>query len=97
MRQQTTTIDVDGARLIGIEVEVTPPGIFILAGEKGFVGCGYFAADVANRAGHAVATVPGVSCWDDLLAKKVTEVSDAAAALGIAVGMSGREAAKRLA
>jgi uncharacterized protein YunC (DUF1805 family) len=97
MRQVSHTIQIEDAVLTAIEVEVTAPPIYILAGEKGFVGCGYFSSKIGNKAGHAVAMVAGVYSWDDILNKDVTEVSNKAAALGVKVGMKGCEAAVLLA
>ena len=51
-----------------------------------------FRIDVADRVGHALAVVSGVKSFDDMLAANVREVSAAAAALGIAPGMTGRAA-----
>ena len=48
----------------------------------------------ANKLNDALAVVRGVANFDDMLNAKVCEVSDAAVARGIAVGMSGLEALK---
>ena len=56
------------------------------------MGCGYLSTETADKLGHALAIVTGVASYDDMLAAKVVKVSSAAAALGVTVGMSGKEA-----
>ena len=48
--------------------------------------------ETAEKLGAAFALVTGVASFDDMLAKDVKAVSSAAAARGVAVGMTGREA-----
>ena len=51
----------------------------------------------ADKTGDAVAIVSGVKNYDDMLKAEVKAVSAAAAALGVAAGMSGKEALAKLA
>jgi uncharacterized protein YunC (DUF1805 family) len=81
----------------GVKVDLPGAPVLMLVGAKGFLGCGYFRTDVADKVGHALAVVSGVKSFDDMLAAEVRAVSAAAAALGITPGMSGRDAAARLA
>ena len=69
----------------------------MLIGKKGFIGCGYFKMEVAEKLGHALAIVSGVSTFDDVLNGEVKEISKAAGDLGVTVGMKGEEAAGLLA
>ena len=94
---QTELVQVGDASLTGVRVDMPNAPVLMLVGSKGFVGCGYFRTDVADRFSHAVAIVSGVSSFDGVLAAPVSSVSAAAAALGIEQGMSGAEAARRLA
>jgi uncharacterized protein YunC (DUF1805 family) len=64
-----------------------------IVGSKGFAGCAYFNTDACSaKTGDAFAKFTGVSCHDDFLDSKVIDVSTQAGKLGVAVGMSGREA-----
>lgn len=94
---QSKTVVVDGAALQGIKVEMPKASVLMLEGSRGFLGCGYFKVEVADKVGHAVAIVTGVSSFEDMLVAKVVAVSAAAALLGITAGMSGADAARRLA
>jgi uncharacterized protein YunC (DUF1805 family) len=91
------TVKVGEAEVTGVRVALPGAPVLMLVGAKGFVGCGYFRPEVADRVGHALAVVTGVKSFDDMLAADVKAVSAAAAALGIAPGMSGRAAAALLA
>ncbi|MBQ7400458.1 MAG: DUF1805 domain-containing protein, partial [Lentisphaeria bacterium] len=53
---------------------------------------GYLNLDTAETLGAAFALVTGGASFDDMLAKNVKAVSSAAAARGVTVGMTGREA-----
>lgn len=90
-------VRVDDKSLLGVCVSLPNAPVLMLIGSKGFIGCGYFSIEVADKVGHALAVVSGVSSFDDVLAGTVKGVSSAAGALGVAPGMSGREAARLLA
>lgn len=90
-------VRVSGGTVTGVRVDLPGAPVLMLVGAKGFVGCGYFRTDVADRVGHALAVVSGVASFDDMLAAEVKAVSAAAGALGVAAGMAGREAVARLA
>ena len=77
-------------------------GEFVLiVAPKGLIACGVVDPDVMNRFGAAVAVgrvtleKPLVTA-DDLLAARIAAVTDSAAALGIAPGMTGGAALERL-
>ena len=75
--------------------DVPLPGnvhLLVIRAEKGLLGCGYLSLGAAEKFGHALAVVRGVASYEDMLAAPVQEVSSAAAALGVRVGMTGREA-----
>lgn len=90
-------VTVDGVDFQGLRVETAKAVLLMLQAEKGFLGCGYFNVDTADKLGEAVAVVTGVSSYDDMLGAKVIRVSRQAAAMGISEGMSGREALHKLA
>ncbi len=90
-------IVVGDKSLDGLKVEMPGASVLMIVGEKGFVGCGYFKVEVADKVGHALAIVSGVKSFEDVLAAKVCAISTKAAELGISEGMTGEEAAKLLA
>lgn len=68
---------------------------------RGVVGCGIFDIAVADRFNMAFAIARGTPEHplrepEDLLGARIVEVSAAAARLGIAPGMTGREALQRM-
>lgn len=80
-------------------LRVTLPGAPLLVGRgsQGFVMCGYLDIATAEKLHVAAAIVRGVDTPQDLLDRPVTQVSSAAATLGVKVGQSGREALTLLA
>lgn len=93
----STVVKAGDAALLGVRLEMPNAPVLMLVGKKGFVGCGYFDIAVADKVSHAVAVVAGVKSFDDMLAGSVKSVSNAASQLGIRPGMTGAEAATRLA
>jgi uncharacterized protein YunC (DUF1805 family) len=89
-------IDIGGKSLLGVRVDLPGAPVLMLVGTKGFIGCGYFRTEVADKVGHALAVVSGVSSFQDILAGKVAAVSAPAAELGVEPGMDGRSAASLL-
>lgn len=87
-------IEIDGAVLNGAAIATPNATLLVITGANGLLGCGYFSVATANKLNDALAVVRGVANFDDMLAAKVCEVSEAAAKLGIAVGMSGLDALK---
>lgn len=72
----------------------------ILTG-RGLVGCGIYDVKTAERFGQAVAIARGtpqkpLAEPEDLLEARIVELTPQAAALGVAVGMTGREAVERM-
>lgn len=69
--------------------------------DRGLLGCGLYDCAIATRFGMALAIARGTPEHplfepEDLLTARVAEVSEAAARLGIAVGMTGEAALQRL-
>jgi len=90
-------IDLGGEVVTGVEVGLPNAPLLMLVGSKGFVGCGYFKMEVAERFSHGLALVSGVRSFEDVLKAEITAVSPAAAACGVTPGMTGAEAARLLA
>lgn len=82
----------DGHTFDAVRVPLQGASLLVIVGKNGFLGCGYLNMETAEKLGAAFALVTGVSSFDDMLAKDVKAVSSAAAARGVTVGMTGREA-----
>ena len=82
---------------VGYEISLPGAPLLLAKGEKGFIMCGYLDTATADKVSAAAAVVRGVKTLDDLLGKKVTDVSAAARELGVRPGMTGREALEKLA
>jgi uncharacterized protein YunC (DUF1805 family) len=89
-------VEIDGKKTMGLEVELPKAPLVLVYGDKGFVMCGYLNVDVAEQKGIAAAMVKGVSTVGDLLEAKVQGVTKQAVQKGVSVGMTGRQAMKRL-
>lgn len=94
---RTELVQVGDAVVQGICIDMPGAPVLMLVGNKGFVGCGYFRTDVADKVSHALAVVSGVKTFADMLSAEVVAASGGAAALGIGEGMRGADAASRLA
>jgi uncharacterized protein YunC (DUF1805 family) len=88
----TRDIDLGGRKASGFHIDLLGVPLLVARGGKGFVMCGYLNVAAADKFGQAAAVVKGVKTLDELLAKPVTDVSAAAAALGVKPGMTGRQA-----
>ncbi len=85
-------IELNGKTADGFKVDFVRSTLLLIRAEKGFLGCGYFNLDAAEKLGEAAAVVTGVKNYDDMLNAKVIKMSSAAAALGVEIGMDGRNA-----
>lgn len=98
---KTSPVATATARGESLEVSWEGGQFVLIVAAKGLVACGVIDPMVMNRFGAAIAIARGTpECplvtANDLLAARIAEVTDAASTLGIAVGMSGAEALKRL-
>lgn len=86
-------LNIDGWELQGADIPLYGTcHLLVVRAEKGMLGCGYLSLGAAEKFGHALAIVRGVSNYGEMLDAKVQEVSAAAASLGVKSGMTGREA-----
>lgn len=90
----TETPLFDG-RAGGLVVELPGAPLVLARAANGFVMCGFLDVRSADKFQCAAAVVRGVKTVDELLAKAVTDVSAAAAARGVTVGMTGRQALEK--
>ena len=95
------TLQQSGVSAESLEVSWEGGQFVLIIAPKGLVACGVVDPAVMNRFGAAVAVARGTPerplvTADDLLAARIAEVTDSAAALGIAPGMTGAAALERL-
>ena len=90
-------IIVDKYEFEGYRIPTQSANILLIKAKHGFLGCGYFSIDTANRLQETVAIVSGVQPYDDMLNATVVNVSAAAEKNGIIKGMSGRDALLKMA
>lgn len=86
------TMNFEGKEFTAYSIPTTNTNVLIIGAEKGFLGCGYLNVNVANKVNDVCAIVTGVKTPDDMLRAQIIAVSEAAAKLGISVGMTGKEA-----
>ena len=89
-------IGIDGKFFEGYSIPTEHSCVLLVKASRGFLGCGYFSLATAEKTGEALAVVTGVKNFDEMLAAKVKAVSPAATKLGVAAGMTGREALLKL-
>ena len=85
----------------GYVVPLGPVNLVFVVTDVGLVGCGAFDVVALDKFDYPAATVratrgDGIADVEDVLAGEVKKVNDAAARLGIQVGLSGREALERM-
>ena len=90
-------IIVDKYEFEGYRIPTQSANILLIKAKHGFLGCGYFSIDTANRLQETVAIVSGVQTYDDMLNATVVNVSAAAEKNGIIKGMSGLDALLKMA
>ena len=93
---KTVELTIGPKKATGFEIDLPGAPLLVARAAKGFVMCGYLNVAAADKFNAAAAVVRGVKTIDELLAKPVTDVSAAAAALGVTPGMTGREALEKL-
>ena len=89
------TVTINGQTLEAVAFSTEHSVVLMIRGKKGLLGCGYLSVATADKIGDAVAIVSGVKNYDDMLKAEVKAVSAAAAALGVAAGMTGKEALEK--
>lgn len=90
-------ITLNGKKFSRLKVSLPQAPLLAVFGGKGYVMCGYLNLETAEKLGQAAAIVSGVKDFDDVLNGKVSAATSHARKLGIAEGMSGREAIQRTA
>ena len=102
-KEQTATkeenmeqINLEGNILEGYAVPTANTSILLIKAEHGFLGCGYFSLATAEKVGDAAVIVSGVKNFEEMLEAKVKGFSPAAAARGVTLEMTGKEALLKL-
>lgn len=80
----------------GILVRLENANLVMIVASKGFVGCGYFNLETAERVGDALAIVTDVTSFDDVLSAKIIKASTKAKQLGVRQGITGQQALELL-
>ncbi len=81
---------------LGLKMDMEHAPLLVIRAGCGFVMCGYLNIDVANKLGDVAVRVTGVKSFEDVLNAKSVDVSEAAKKLGIAIGMSAKEALMKM-
>ena len=89
-------IYLDKGSAIGLKLDMGHAPLLVIRAKKGFVMCGYLNMEVANKLGDAAVRVTGVRSFEDVLNARSVDVSEAAKKMGIAVGMTAKEALEKM-
>lgn len=98
---QNRTLEFAGGQAVGSTYQWPGGQYCAIHTSKGLVGCGIYDIRSANVFNLAVAIARGTPAKplrepEDLFNAKILEVSKAAEALGVAPGMTGREAVEKM-
>lgn len=94
-------IQLKNSEAAGYVVPLGPVNLVWGVARRGMVGCGAFDVRALEKFGYPAARVrpvgsPSIATLEDLLSGEISETNSGAAAMGIQVGMSGKEALDRL-
>lgn len=90
-----TPVKIDDKTATGLRVELpNSPPLVLIIGRVGFVGCGFINIDAAEKVNVSAATVSGVKSFDDVLNAEIKAATSKAQAVGVRIGMKGKEAVK---
>ena len=89
-------IIIDGKDFEAWRIPTESATILLIKAAHGFIACGYFDVETANKLQEHVAIVTGVKTFDDMLEAEIVKRSNSAETVGVRIGMSGREALIKL-
>ena len=91
---EVTPIQVSDKTATGLKVDLpeSPAPLLMIIGSKGLVCCGFINMDAAERLSVAAAMVSGVKTFNDVLNAEVKAATTKAQALGVKVGVKGKDA-----
>lgn len=93
---QIEQINLSNGTALGVRVDLPRAPLVMIRAPKGFAMCGYLNMESVNKTGEVAVRVTGVRTFEDVLVAKVANVSDKARELGIAEGMTAREALEKM-
>jgi uncharacterized protein YunC (DUF1805 family) len=93
---QIEQIQLRNGTALGVKVDLPRAPLVMICAGKGFAMCGYLNMESVNKTGEVAVRVTGVKTFDDVLNAKVVNVSDKARELGIAEGVTAREALEKM-
>lgn len=93
---QIEQIQLSTGIALGVKVDLPRAPLVMIRAGKGFAMCGYLNMESVNKTGEVAVRVTGVKSFDDVLNAKVVNVSDEARKLGMAEGMTAREALEKM-
>lgn len=85
-------VTINAETFNGYTIPTTNASMLLINAKGGMLACGYVKVETADKLGDVLAIVTGVNNYEQMLEKSVVAASAAAQALGVCVGMSGREA-----
>lgn len=80
----------------GIEIPLKNATLILIVAPKGYIVCGYWNMQSAEKFGDAACIVRGVKNIDDALKAKIEDVSKAAKKIGIKKGLSAIKALEKM-
>jgi uncharacterized protein YunC (DUF1805 family) len=93
----TEYIMIDGYEFEAVKIPTEKASILMIRCPKGFLGCGYFNIEVADKLEECVALVTGVNSFKSMLSAQVFKLSANALDAGVSKGMSGKDALLKIA
>ena len=92
-------VEIDGTTVFGVKIgnpdSPQKPAIIVLIAKKGLVVCRNFDIDALNER-NVTAAVKGLTKIEDALEARIESCTSKARALGVAEGMTGKEALMKL-
>ncbi len=85
-------IIIQGKKFRGYEIKIGEKTLVLIIGEKGYLACGYWNLETAEKFGDCCAIITGVNTVEEMLEKKVVNLTDSAKRSGIEIGMTGKQA-----
>jgi uncharacterized protein YunC (DUF1805 family) len=93
-------VEINGTTVVGVKIgnpdSPEKPAIIVLIAKRGLVVCRNFDIDALNERNVTAARVKGLTKIEDALEAKIESCTSGAKALGIAEGMTGKEALMKL-
>ena len=97
---ETKPVDVNGKTAVGVEIGnpdfPEKPAIIVLIAKKGLIVCKNFDIDALDKRNVTAARAKGLTKIEDSLEARIESCTSKARALGIAEGMTGREALTKI-